>query len=79
MFERQVPIDHIPVFGREGSLLPLGPAVQHTGELRPGLHLEEVWSFGRPQTGISLPGLDLTITASGRISNLPAGVKVESK
>jgi alpha-D-xyloside xylohydrolase len=78
-FERTVPLDHIPVFGREGTILPLGPVVQHTGELKDGLDLEEVWAFGSPKSGMQLPGLDLTVTTNGMINNLPNGVKVYQK
>jgi alpha-D-xyloside xylohydrolase len=74
VFEKEMPLDRIPVFGREGSLLPLGPAVQHTGELREGLDLEQVWAFGNPCSGLKLPGLDLEIGTNGTISNLPPGV-----
>ena len=76
-FERQVPLDHIPVFGREGTILPLGPAVQHTGELKPGLDLEQVWAFGAPKAGMQLPGLNLSILSAGEIGNLPSGVKIK--
>jgi alpha-glucosidase (family GH31 glycosyl hydrolase) len=71
VFEREMPLNRIPVFGREGTLLPLGPAVQHTGELRPGLDLDQVWAFGALQSGIKLPGLVLN-----RLEDLPQGVKV---
>ena len=33
MIELTVPLKHIPVFGKEGTTLGLGPVVQHTGEL----------------------------------------------
>ncbi len=79
LFERKVPLDHIPVFGREGALLPLGPAVQHTGELKAGLDLEQVWAFGTPRNRMQLPGLDLNITSDGKLSNLPSGVKFQIK
>ena len=29
----RAPLDRFPVFGREGYALPLGPVVQHTGEM----------------------------------------------
>jgi alpha-D-xyloside xylohydrolase len=41
-------LDHFPVFGREGFVLPLGPAVQHTGEIDPERPLEQLWIFGAP-------------------------------
>ena len=76
VFERKCPLDYIPVFGREGALLPLGPAVQHTGELKPGLDLEEIWTFGKPVEGMQLPGLSLDISADGNVEPLPIGVKI---
>lgn len=33
LLEQALPLDRIPLFGREGQTLPLGPAAQHTGEL----------------------------------------------
>lgn len=75
-FEQEVPIENIPVFGREGTILPLGPAVQHTGELRTDLDLRQIWSFGTPRKGMQLPGLNLSITSDGTINNLPAEVKI---
>ena len=78
VFERDVPLDHIPVFGREGTILPLGPAVQHTGELKPGLDLEQVWTFGMPVYGMQLPGLNLSISPPGKVDNLPAEIKLHS-
>ncbi|MCX6035188.1 MAG: hypothetical protein NTV38_09470, partial [Chloroflexi bacterium] len=79
LFERDVPLDYIPVFGREGTLLPLGPVVQHTGELKAELDLEEVWAFGTPRSGFQLPGLKIDISSDGTIANLPADVKIQIK
>jgi alpha-D-xyloside xylohydrolase len=76
MFEWEVPLDHIPVFGREGTILPLGPAVQHTDELKVGLDLEQVWVFGSPRSGIQLPGLSISVSSDGKISNMPTDVKI---
>lgn len=75
-FEREMPLDQIPVFGREGNFLPLGPAVQHTGKLKPGLDLEQVWAFGLPRNGMQLPDLTLNVLSNGKISNLPADVQI---
>ena len=44
----QVDFDTIPVFGREGHMLCLGPAANHTGEFNSARILEEVWMFGMP-------------------------------
>ena len=41
-------LDHLPVFGREGHMLCLGPAAQHTGEFNSARLLDEVWLFGMP-------------------------------
>ncbi len=79
VFEKEVPIDHIPVFGREGALLPLGPAVQHTGELKSALTLDQVWSFGKPRHSQALPGLMLDVQPDGSINNIPSGVSINQK
>jgi len=44
-----VGLDALPVFGREGHLLCLGPTAQHTGEFNTARLLEEVWMFGMPE------------------------------
>ena len=41
-------LDQFPVFGREGHALPLGRAVQHTGEIDDAQPLEWLWVFGAP-------------------------------
>jgi alpha-D-xyloside xylohydrolase len=43
------PLDKIPLFGRGGKILPLGPAVQHTGELRSKEKINKIKLFGFPQ------------------------------
>ena len=78
MFEREMPLEQIPVFGREGSILPLGPTVQHTGELRAELDLEEVWAFGPPGNGMQLPGLNLDVSPNGKIRNIPNHVNIKN-
>ena len=40
--------EQFPVFGREGHMLCLGPAAQHTGEFNSARILDEVWMFGMP-------------------------------
>ncbi len=42
-------LDQFPVFGREGHALPLGPAVQHTGEIDRRRPLDGLWLFGPPK------------------------------
>ncbi len=55
LFEHEVPLETIPIFGREGTILPLGPTVQHTGELKAGLDVEQVWTFGKPVKRLHYP------------------------
>jgi alpha-D-xyloside xylohydrolase len=41
-------LDQFPVFAREGYALPLGRAVQHTGEIDAERPIELLWVFGPP-------------------------------
>jgi alpha-D-xyloside xylohydrolase len=45
-------LDQFPVFGREGHALPLGRAVQHTGEIDAANPLEQLWVFGAPTNSL---------------------------
>ncbi len=42
-------LDTLPVFGREGQMLCLGPVVSHTAEFNSARLLDEVWLFGMPE------------------------------
>ena len=42
----RLPLGEFPVFARGGAAIPLGPAVQHTGELAGRASLETVLEFG---------------------------------
>jgi alpha-glucosidase (family GH31 glycosyl hydrolase) len=42
-----MPLDRIPVFGREGESLPLGPVVQSTHDLPEPSPVTELKVFGR--------------------------------
>jgi alpha-D-xyloside xylohydrolase len=53
--EMTVPLDLMPMFGRDGHVLPLGPAAQHTGELDPQRPIDEIYVFGQPERGLTLP------------------------
>jgi alpha-D-xyloside xylohydrolase len=46
-------LDQFPAFGREGHALPLGPAVQHTGEIDAARPLEQLWLFGKPAQALA--------------------------
>ncbi len=45
VIEQVMPLERIPLYGREGSTLLLGPAAQHTGELGPDTPVESI-TFG---------------------------------
>jgi hypothetical protein len=78
------PVEYIPVFGRDGNSLPLGPVVQHTGELDPANRLNELWLFSLP---MAAPLLAEPFTSANApmfagnwdralIGNLPATVQL---
>ena len=46
--EMEVGLDVVPVFGREGHMLCLGPATRSTAEFNSAKLLDEVWMFGMP-------------------------------
>ena len=46
--EIEAGLDMIPVFGREGHMLCLGPATRSTAEFNSAKLLDEVWMFGMP-------------------------------
>ncbi len=45
----EAPLNTLPVFGREGHILSLGPTARFTGEFNSARILEEVWMFGMPE------------------------------
>jgi alpha-D-xyloside xylohydrolase len=59
--EQTMPLDRIPVYGREGQSLPLGPVVQHTGELAGRAPVEELWTFGRTTPPAAPAGVRLRV------------------
>ena len=48
-WEVEADLDRLPVFGREGHMLCLGPAALNTSEFNSARLLEEVWMFGMPE------------------------------
>jgi hypothetical protein len=74
----RAPLDQFPVFGREGYALPLGRAVQHTGEIDGERPLEQLWVFGTPAAPLDLPQVRLAIGAGGAPAlAVSHGVQVE--
>ncbi|MBC7202750.1 MAG: glycoside hydrolase family 31 protein, partial [Pusillimonas sp.] len=49
VLEMEVGLDTLPVFGREGHMLCLGPYAPHTAEFNSARLLDEVWLFGMPE------------------------------
>ena len=58
-------LDQFPVFGREGHALPLGPAVQHTGEIDAEKPIEQLWVFGKPAVAVDTLQARVQITDGG--------------
>ncbi len=48
VLEMDVELDRLPVFGREGHMLCLGPVAPNTSEFNSARILDEVWMFGMP-------------------------------
>ena len=71
-------LDRFPVFGREGYALPLGTAVQHSGEMDTESPLNALWLFGRPAHAIDgLAQVSIAPHADGATVTAAAGVQVE--
>lgn len=62
-----IPLDRLPAFGREGHVLPLGRAVQRTGEIDLSDPIEEVIAFGLPRVA-PLPGLVHPVLEGDRLT-----------
>jgi len=71
-----VPLDQLPIFGREGSWLPLGPVVQHTDELSATNEVEELWAFGDPDPAFRISCDHITLEEKqGKVQfTLPEGM-----
>jgi len=66
------------VFGREGHALPLGPAVQHTGEIDSQRPLNALWLFGKPTHALDgFAQASVALVADGATVTAAAGVQVE--
>jgi alpha-D-xyloside xylohydrolase len=60
-------LNKFALFGREGHVLCLGRAVQHTGEIDLLAPIEEVWQFGAPQYAPCVLDDVITLGASGTL------------
>lgn len=72
-------LDKFPVFGREGYALPLGPIVQHTGEINPAQPLAALYLFGMPTQPLDGFAQAKIVVGDGRVMVAVApNVKVET-
>ncbi len=62
VYRARAKLDQFPFFGREGYVLPLGPVVQHTGEIDTEAPLDELWIFGEPTAMVA--GFESQLTMS---------------
>lgn len=71
-------LERFPVFGREGHALPLGPAVQHTGEVDRQRPLNGLWVFGKPTQALDgFTQASIELTAEGATVSAATGVAVD--
>jgi alpha-D-xyloside xylohydrolase len=72
-------LEKFPVFGREGYALPLGPVVQHTGEVDSAKPLDALYLFGKPAHALDGFAQARIAVIEGRVSvAATAGVKIEA-
>ncbi len=79
VIERVMALDRIPLYGREGALVPLGPVAQHTGELGRDVAITDVLVFGTPRPELVPQGLGLRVDAAegwSRVSAVPEGARL---
>jgi alpha-D-xyloside xylohydrolase len=65
-------LNELALFGREGHVLCLGRAVQHTGEIDLQAPIEEVWLFGQPKHAPCVMGSSLSLDATGNLRGIGA-------
>jgi alpha-D-xyloside xylohydrolase len=73
----KAPLDQFPVFGREGHVLPVGRAVQHTGEIDATRPIEQLWLFGRPTEAFAAPGIEVAVADDAPRVRCAEGVQAE--
>src|SRR5262249_8212822 len=72
-------LEKFPVFGREGYALPLGPVVQHTGEIDSAKPLAALYLFGKPEHPLDrFAQANITITDGRPSVAAISSVKVEA-
>ena len=73
----EFPIEDMPIFGRKGTLLPLGPVVQYTDQLKDMQAIDEVWLFGTPDPQIAVLSEGITFDTRDEKLHVPEKVKVK--
>jgi len=79
MDKQAMTLDRIPLYGREGALVPLGPVAQHTGELGRDVAITDLLVFGPPRPDLVPRGLGLRVDAGegwSRVSAVPEGARI---
>ncbi|MEM7444931.1 MAG: TIM-barrel domain-containing protein [Pseudomonadota bacterium] len=71
-----VPENRIPIFVREGAVLPFGPSVRNTGELGNRTSIERLVVYGKPIHAPCLAGNNITVLGD-RLAGVPEGVVME--
>ena len=75
----RAPLDKFPVFGREGYALPLGPVVQHTGEIDVTRPLAALYLFGKPTQALDgFSQARITLSEGPAAVAAAAAVKLET-
>ncbi|MGP1397108.1 MAG: TIM-barrel domain-containing protein [Inquilinaceae bacterium] len=71
-----MPLDRIPLYVRMGAVLPLGPAVEHTGELEGRNPVERLTIYGEARFAPCLEGRPVGVR-QGALTTVPDGTAVD--
>lgn len=74
-----LPLEEMPVFGREGYWLPLGPVVESTDNLMDDMVINEIWTFGEPLPTFSMHSEEIKVQIDDGKVSLSAPVNVRVK
>ncbi len=78
----EVPLNESPVFVKSGSVIPLGPVVEHTGEITKAKRVESWKVFDMPDkdSNFGIPGLRMQSTEPGvlHVSGIPESLKIQT-
>ena len=74
---KDLPLEEMPIFGRSGTLLPLGPVVQYTDQLLEMDPIDELWLFGDPDPKIAKLPDNLKFEPQSRKLQVPSTINVK--